>query len=121
MTATALPAHIFSDLTQLMGSLFVSAKPFIILIAGLLLVLVILRLVRIQRRDSQNVFENTGNWFRSLMTPGNREAMLNEVICETCKKGRGLLNPVYFTRNGESFVEGSCNCCGTFLRVRLRS
>jgi hypothetical protein len=49
-----------------------------------------------------------------------REARLERVICYNCNKGMGILDPVYVTYHGESYIEGVCNCCGKFVRARLR-
>ncbi len=49
-----------------------------------------------------------------------REARLERVICYNCNKGMGILDPVYVTYHGESYIEGMCNCCGKFVRARLR-
>jgi hypothetical protein len=51
---------------------------------------------------------------------GKREARLERVVCFHCNKGMGILDPIYVTYHGESYIEGVCNCCGKFVRARLR-
>jgi hypothetical protein len=47
------------------------------------------------------------------------EARLEKIICHHCNKGMGVYDPIYLTYKGESYIEGICSCCGSFVRARL--
>lgn len=50
----------------------------------------------------------------------HHEARLNSVVCSTCRKGKGILDPIYVSYKGIPHIEGTCNCCGTYVRSRLQ-
>lgn len=58
--------------------------------------------------------------FWASISSEKREARLHKVICHHCKVGMGVLNPIYRTREGISYIEGTCNVCGSFISARLR-
>jgi hypothetical protein len=68
------------------------------------------------------VFHRIWQSVQQLLFPedNKREARLERVICFHCNKGMGIYNPIYVTYQGESYIEGMCNCCGKFVRARLR-
>ena len=62
-------------------------------------------------------------WFRSLRVQFGGfkvEARLNQVVCGVCRKGTGVYDPIYMTHHGEPFIEGTCTCCGAYVRARLQ-
>lgn len=67
-----------------------------------------------------NFFRNLSAQTRAMLFPQRREARLHKVICPHCKVGMGVLNPVYRTYEGISYIEGNCNTCGSFISARLR-
>lgn len=73
-------------------------------------------------RRYPEVFKSVLLRLQQLIFPSGfrREAQLERVICVSCKKGMSLYDPVYVTYRGESFIEGTCSCCGSFVRARLR-
>ncbi len=47
------------------------------------------------------------------------EARLNEVACGVCRKGTGVYDPIQVNYKGIPHIEGTCNCCGAYVRARL--
>ncbi len=46
-------------------------------------------------------------------------APLTEVACRICQRGTALFDPVYVDYKGHPHIEGNCNSCGAYIRVRL--
>lgn len=113
------PLSLLTDLWHRIQGIFsdpVSAVLFLSVVAALLVgawMLVKHRQI-VQSRISQAI-DN----LMARLVPGRREARLNEVICPHCRRGKGILNPVYFTFQNEPHIKGTCSTCGHFVSHRL--
>lgn len=79
--------------------------------------------VLIVLRQNSDVGFKLRGWIRQIrMQYGSFkvEARLNQVVCRICRKGTGVYDPIYMTHHGEPFVEGTCTCCGAYVRARLQ-
>ncbi len=57
---------------------------------------------------------------RRQFSPHRFTAPLSEVACQVCRRGTALFDPVYVDYKGHPHIEGNCNSCGAYIRVRLQ-
>lgn len=82
----------------------------------------IVALLIVLRQNSGIGFRLRAYWrqFQNLFSNFKVEARLNEVVCGVCRRGTGVYDPIYMTYQGQPFIEGTCNCCGAYVRARLQ-
>lgn len=48
------------------------------------------------------------------------KAPLTEVACQICRRGNAIFDPIYVDYKGHPHIEGNCNSCGAYIRVRMQ-
>ena len=57
---------------------------------------------------------------RMQITSPRFQAPLTDVACQICRRGTAVFDPIYIDYKGHPHIEGNCNCCGAYIRVRLQ-
>jgi|GEM_PF-5056277 len=91
----------------------------ILLLATAAVALVAYKLIMNQFPDFAFKVRAAWRTIRLQFTPVRFKAPLTDVVCQVCRKGTAILDPIYLQYKGDAYIEGNCNCCGAYIRARL--
>lgn len=92
----------------------------ILLLATVAVTLVTFKLI--MNRFPDFAFKVRAVWrsIRLQFSPVRFKAPLTDIVCQVCRKGTAIFDPIYTHYKGDAYMEGNCNCCGVYIRARLQ-